>query len=299
MSQIVTSLIGVQFQRRLPAADAAALCSGKDSLLISVAESRGLSVGFRIKHVVLHVFILLFSFIGVVFVRFLFNRFFQNGIHDELLLIRHRIEDIADSLVVFIVLIIVPIIVPIIVLVIVLIIVLSGCVRVNKAGFDRFAGVKDTLLSVFFDRPIAVNDCGVDHGSRVCTGEYETYFANKTVDYILAMFAKLVRVDRQSANIAMIDERFRVFTAFRVVEKAIGIHALIPIFKKSVSENRGRFIVSVSPYKRHPKTVAFCEGVLHDRAAVTTTHIISRCPAAEVIVFIHFDLYPPPALQLE
>ena len=169
----------------------------------------------------------------------------------------------------------------------------------NKAGFDRFAGVKDTLLSVFFDRPIAVNDCGVDHGSRVCAGEYETYFANKTVDYILALFTKLVRVDRQSANIAMIDERFRVFTAFRVIEEAIGIHALIPIFKKSVSENRGRFIVSVSPYKRHPKAVAFCEGVLHDRAAVTTTHIISRCPAAEVIVFIHFDLYPPPALQLE
>jgi len=169
----------------------------------------------------------------------------------------------------------------------------------NKAGFDRFAGIKDTLLAVFFDRSVAVNNGGVDHGSRVCAGEYETYFANKTVDYILALFTKLVRVDRQSANIAMTDERFRVFTAFRVVEEAIGIHALIPIFQKSVSENRGRFIMSVSPYKRYLETVAFCEGVLHDRAAVTATHIISRCPAAEVIVFSHFDLYPPPALQLE
>ena len=158
VSQIVTSLIGVQFQRRLPAADAAALCGGKDSLLIGVAESRGLGVGFRIKHVVLHVFILLFSFVGVGFVRFLFNRFFQNGIHDELLLVRHRIEDIADSLVVFIVL--------VIILVIVLVIFLSGRVRMNKAGFDRFAGIKDTLLAVFFDRSVAVNNGGVDHGSH-------------------------------------------------------------------------------------------------------------------------------------
>ena len=278
---------GYSYSRREKAA------TDDDSRRNFVSTYRGeeVGVGFRIKHVVLHVFILLFSFVGVGFVRFLFNRFFQNGIHDELLLVRHRIEDIADSLVVFIVL--------VIILVIVLVIFLSGRVRMNKAGFDRFAGIKDTLLAVFFDRSVAVNNGGVDHGSRVCAGEYETYFANKTVDYILALFTKLVRVDRQSANIAMIDERFRVFTAFRVVEEAIGIHALIPIFQKSVSENRGRFIVSVSPYKRYLETVAFCEGVLHDRAAVTATHIISRRPAAEVIVFSHFDLYPPPALQLE
>ena len=137
MLQILVVFVGVHFQRSLPATHAGALGSRQDSLLIGVTQSLLTSIGFLVKHIVLHIgFILLI----LIFLIARIDRFVHQSINDCLLLIRQAVEDVSNGLI----------------LTIFLILFLGFLVGMFE--LDKFSGVNESLFTIFFHRAVAVHD---------------------------------------------------------------------------------------------------------------------------------------------
>ena len=131
-----------------------------------------------------------------------------------------------------------------------------------------------------------------DHGLRIRSSEYQTHFADHTVNDIPAILLKLVRINRKGGNIPMLYKLLRILAGFGAIEFAIGIDTLIAILKEGVAEYRIGIIMAMIPNKRHFLAVILLESVLHNRSTVSTANVISGCPTSKIIRFIHFD-FPP------
>ena len=178
-------------------------------------------------------------------------------------------------------------------------------VGVDFLGFFRHFGLILLFVSIsvakrqqfvivnysFFIAHFTVNHDGVDIRSGIGSGKNQRYLANNTVHHVTLILFKLISINRQGLDVAMLYEEFCVLGIFRIVERTIRINAVLTILKEGVTKNVVGVVVVVVPHQRYCFTVVICKSVLHDGATVRTTTIRSGCPATK-IVFSHFE-FPP------
>ena len=127
----------------------------------------------------------------------------------------------------------------------------------------------------------------------VCSRKHKAHLTDIAVHYESTVFLQMVRIDGQCLDIPMLNKISRELSALSVVEFAVDINTLVPVFKPAMSENVVRVVVRMIPYDGHGLSVVVLERVAHYSETVGTADVVSRSPPAEVIDFLcHFELPP-------
>ena len=160
---------------------------------------------------------------------------------------------------------------------------------------DALAGLDDDLLLSAF---------AVGHVHKVNTSpgvsscHHEADFTNYTMNHITVLLLELIGVNGEGLHIAMLHQKLAGSSGFRLIKGAVGIDTVLPVLQQSVSQNIGRVVVLVVPYKRNHFPVTILKGVLADSPPICTYKVVSGSPATKVIPQLHFELFPPSVLVL-
>ena len=214
-------VVGIDLQSSLEAANLGALSHSQNILLVRVAQEVALSLGIIVENIVLHVFFLLVFFIGDAG---LFQCLADHSVHDGLLLLSHRINDILNSLLAVFGLLGIFCHLGI----------LLFLSRLFGLSFTRVANDNGTLIVACDEAVFAVfamSHHEIDIGPRVCSCKDKAQLTNLAVDDVLTHLLKLVGIDRQRSHIAMLHESLSRLSSFGVVERAIGINAIVTILQ--------------------------------------------------------------------
>ena len=245
-----------------------------------MAQEVALSLGIIVENIVLHVFFLLIVFfIGDAS---LFQCLADHSVHDGLLLLGHRIDDILNSLLAVFGLLGIFCHLGI----------LLFLSRLFGLSFTRVANDNGALI-VTCDEAIfavfAMSHHEIDIGPRICSCKDKAQLTNLAVDDILAHLLKLVGIDGQRSYIAMLHESLSRLSSFGVVERAIGINAIVTILQQGMAQNILRIVMLVIPYQGYGSAVIVLECITSDSPAIAAQQIVSGCPSAEIVIF-HFDV---------
>ena len=300
MLEGVAVLLGIELQGALEGADALRLGAGDNLHLGGVAQGNTLNLVRLVENVVLHDVVSSFRIVRmldgttgsvgvgsrIARLATILGGLFEHDPHSKLLLGSEGFPHILDGLVG---------------VSIRLGVALGGigigagiAALVGMAETDGLAGSDDDLVLC----ALTVGQVHkVDERSGIGPGDDQAEFTNIAVDHVLAAAVGLlfqpVGVDRQGLHVAMLYQLLGGLAALRLVEEAIGIHAVLPVLQNGVTQDVGGVIVLVVPHdgNRHP--VAVLESVAANRASVGADNVISGCPATKVILQFHFEYCPP------
>ena len=272
-------VVSIDLQSSLEAANLGALSHSQNILLVRVAQEVALSLSIIVENIVLHVIFLLVFFIGDAG---LFQCLADHSVHDGLLLLGHRINDILNSLLAafgllgifchFSILLFLS--------------------RLFGLSFARVANDNGALIIACNEAILTILAMGhheIDIGSGVCSCKDKAQLTNLAMNDILAHLLKLVGIDRQRSYIAMLHESLSRLSSFGVVERAIGINAIITILQQGMAQNILRIVMLVVPYQRYGTTIIVLECITSDSPAIAAQQIVSGCPSAKIVIF-HFDV---------
>ena len=132
-------------------------------------------------------------------------------------------------------------------------------------------------------------DDGFDKGTRIGTSENQAQFTDVTVNNVRTLLLKLICIDRQCIHVTMLNQELGSTAAFGIVELAVGVDALVAIFKQRMPEHVVDVGMLVTPDKRYLLAIIVLECVSTNDATVRTFQIVTCCPSAEIKIVIHFE----------
>ena len=135
---------------------------------------------------------------------------------------------------------------------------------------------------------LTVLNNGFDRCTRVCTRKYQTHLSNITMNNIRHILFKLICINRERNDVAMLNKQFASLARFRVVKCAICINTFVTVLKKSVAKNLIWVIVTMIPNKRNGLTIIVLKSIFHDNSTIRAFEICFGSPSAKIEIF-HFD----------
>jgi hypothetical protein len=164
-----------------------------------------------------------------------------------------------------------------------------GCLRLFLLGrrsvgvLQLETGVDDRLIHVNIDLAVAVRDSDVvDQSARIGARQDQRQLANDAVRNLLGLLDQTVGEDGQRGDISVLHQRLRVLTLGRLVEEAVGVHALISVLENGVAQDVLRRCMPVLPNERDSLRVLVLEGARKNRAPIRAPETELRGPATEV-----------------
>src|SRR6188768_3228597 len=95
----------------------------------------------------------------------------------------------------------------------------------------------------------------VDECSRISSGKNQTHFTDSTMKNRLSLLDKLIGIDGQLGNVFMPDKGLRTNAGRRVVEVSVGVNAIFPSLKQSVTQYVPGLAMTMLPNKRNSYAV--------------------------------------------
>ena len=132
-------------------------------------------------------------------------------------------------------------------------------------------------------RIIAVSHRDVlDSSSRIGPSKNQGNFNDVSVFYNGTLLSELIREDRHSVNVAMLNQFACVFSLLAPIKEAVGVDAITSVLEHCVTENIGDFAVTVLPNKRHNGPIVLRECIVADSSTIATLNAGNSGPAVEV-----------------
>ena len=149
---------------------------------------------------------------------------------------------------------------------------------------DVFTGENFSFLFAF----LTVLNNRFDRRTRVRASKHKTYLSNIAMNNIRHILFKLICINGEGHNIAMLDKQLASLSRFRVIKCTICINAFVTVLKKSVTKNLIWVIMTMIPNKRNGLTIIVLKSIFHDNSAIRAFEICFGSPSAKIEIF-HFD----------
>ena len=132
----------------------------------------------------------------------------------------------------------------------------------------------------------------VNEGARVGPSDYQTDLADHTVhDIFGACLFQPIGVDRQGCDVPVLDQRLGCLAAFGIIERTVGVNAILAVLQKGMAQDVARFIVLVVPNQGNRLPVTILECVMANGSSIRAYKIVSGRPATKVILQTHFECF--------
>ena len=293
-------LLGIDFHSGLERANVGRLSQLQNLTLSRMGQNILVVLLVVVKDIMFHNCFLLIGFrflFGIfrVLVRLSFGFTFQSlchhVVHSILLFVRHSVDNVSDSLVIAILLIFKLTFGFILFVSIFLLVIVGTSIRMRQN--QRQTSIDDCFLV----RILTMGEHRVDESTGISAFMHQTYFTNASVNNIGTILSKLICINRQRFNVAVLNQCLTNFTGFSVIEEAIGIHAFLTILKPSMAKNIARIVVLVIPNQRNLNSIIFLKRIMANYSTIRAFKVISGSPAAEITsfnleCFFHFE-FPP------
>ena len=297
-------LLGIDVQGSPEAAHAVGLGQIKNSLAIGVAQNVVLGL-FLLENIVFHGLVsslgVVRFLIGVILVLLaalgrikLLHGSADQGIHNRLLLLGHAVHDILNGLLVLGLLlfaVVLGLVLFLVVLGIGLIVGLMDQRRLLVRAVQRngFIGRQDHFL-------LAALTVGhihkVDEGAGIGPGDHQADLTDHAMhDVLIRRLLQPIGVDRQGCDIPMLDQRLGRLAAFGIIERAVGVNAILAVLQKGMAQDVAGFVVPVVPNQGNRLPITILECVMANGASIRAYKIVSGRPATKVILQTHFELF--------
>jgi hypothetical protein len=193
----------------------------------------------------------------------LLERSTEHVVDGLLLLVRHLVVDVRDSLVD---------------------VGLVGVLDRRTIGvLERQVGEDDCLVLELVDGTVGVSHGDVvDLRTRVGAGQNQRHLPDHAVENLLALLDQLVGVDRELVDVLVLNEDLGVLTGRRRVEEAVGVDALVTVLENRVAEDVVGRVVAVLPDERNSHLVLVLEGLRHDGPTIRALETSLGRPTAEI-----------------
>ena len=129
---------------------------------------------------------------------------------------------------------------------------------------------------------------GFDRCARVRTRKHQAHLSNIAMNNIRHILFKLVCINGERHNVAMLNKHLTCLSRFCVIKCTICINTFITILKKSVTKNLIWIIMAMIPNKRNSLTIIVLKSIFHDNSAIRAFEICFGSPSAKIEIF-HFD----------
>ena len=154
---------------------------------------------------------------------------------------------------------------------------------IGMREFEFFSGINNRFLIRLF----TMHDDRINVGPRVCSCKNQTNFTDVSMQNIVHILLKLVRINRKSIYVTMLNEQLCSIACVGVIKFAVSVNALVTILEHGMPKNFVNIVVLVIPNKRNFLTIIRLKCIFHDYSTVRAFKIISSRPATKII--IHFE----------
>ena len=184
----------------------------------------------------------------------------DHGVNNVLLLLGHAVENVADGLSVLLALVGMGQIIALIAI---------GFIADRQAVMSKSTGADDSLGFVGGNATITMFKSEVvDVSFGVGARDDEGNFADDAVDNILGLLNQRIRIDAERGNVAVLDKRFCCLAILGVIQRTVGVNAILTILKHSVPKDVIGIIVNVLVNQRDNLAISIRKCVLHDGTAI-------------------------------
>ena len=151
-------------------------------------------------------------------------------------------------------------------------------------NLNIFTSVNNSLVFRIF----TMHHDRIDICTGICSGKNQTNLSNITMSYIRHTLLKLISINRECINIAMLNKKLCGLTRFSIIKGTVSIHTFILIVKQDIAKNFIRIVMLMVPNKRNLLTIVMLKCILHDCSSISTFKVILRNPTTKIIL-LHFD----------
>ena len=267
VSVLKAMLLIVDFNSSLERTNTAGLGKLQNFTLSRVRENILLSLTLVVKHIMFHIFVSSFRIVIVIFRLPIFTESHPDHSQHHVLLffielLTNPVKDFADSLIVirrFIVRF--------------LILRFAFIIRLLVFGFVLIIRMIEHDVLVVVNDQLVLNGNAVIHnridvGSGICAGQNEANLTDNTVNDIFSHLFQLICCDRQRDDISMLNQLFSSLTGFSIIEGAVGINTIVPIFQQRMSQNIILGIMLVVPNQAYSLAILLFKSILTDNSSV-------------------------------
>ena len=131
-----------------------------------------------------------------------------------------------------------------------------------------------------------------NQSARICASQHQADFLDSAMNHVGALLNELVCEDGHRLDVAVTHELLRGLTAGSIVECAIGINTVVPVFQQRMTENLCRVIMLMLPNQRYNFAIAFFESVSADGTSVCALQIIFGSVTTKIELSGHNQLPP-------
>ena len=107
--------------------------------------------------------------------------------------------------------------------------------------------------------------------------------------HIGAILLQLIRKDGHGPDIAVFHKRLRILAFRRVIETAVGVHAIRTVLQHSHADYVFHVSVVMVPHQRYDLSVLTCKCTGTDNSSVSTQNVILCSVATEIVIKCHLE----------
>ena len=230
---------------------------GQDFLVLHAIGVKNIVFHFISSLRMFHFFAVIFFFVFIfVFIFIIIGDITNHRIDGLLLFLSKRVKHIANGLFIrmlkrFIVFIHVRFF-------------LRFIIFITMKNCDVLASENSGFLFAF----LTVLNNRFDRRTRVRASKHQTHLSNIAMNNIRHILFKLVSINGEGHNVAVLNKQLASLARFRVIKCAICINAFVTVLKKSVAKNLIWVIMTMIPNKRNGLTIIVLKSIFHDNSAI-------------------------------